>query len=274
MLEREEYVEQAYFYRTLAERLPENIPLQDLLFQLQTELLASTRLPIAVNFMLTELKHGGAMSPAMARMSHYFSPFQAYVIREAESEQGRFDMRIALRILEAEADHRARKISQQACFFFQFECLCRNRLRYDAGLTAIAADPVYDPAWRDWILLVRKDVGLVDLGELVFLHSQEYAARAARDGQEPLPATKILFGEKEGRIALATRRKDPLFLFAAMQRHLDYPSVPRPTPPDPTEELFPQLMRRVERLEIRIKLMEDEQRQGIDLTKFFQKPNA
>ena len=36
-----------------------------------------------------------------------------------------------------------------------------------------------------------------------------------------------LFGEKEGKIAKASRGRDPLFLFAALQRQLGYPEVPR-----------------------------------------------
>jgi hypothetical protein len=54
-----------------------------------------------------------------------------------------------------------------------------------------------------------------------------------------------------------------------MQRHLGYPTVPRIEAPDPLPQLLPQLMRRVERLETRLKLMEEEQRQGIDITKFY-----
>ena len=42
MLDREEYVEQAYFFRVLGERLPENVPLQDLLAQVRDETLATT----------------------------------------------------------------------------------------------------------------------------------------------------------------------------------------------------------------------------------------
>jgi hypothetical protein len=34
-------------------------------------------------------------------------------------------------------------------------------------------------------------------------------------------------------------------------------------------QLVPQLLRRMERLETRLKLLEDEQRGGIDLTKFY-----
>ena len=47
------------------------------------------------------------------------------------------------------------------------------------------------------------------------------------DYQLPVPA---LFGEKEGKIAKANRGRDPLYLFAALQRQLGYPEVPRPRP--------------------------------------------
>ena len=89
-----------------------------------------------------------------------------------------------------------------------------------------------------------------------------------------MPNCPVLFGEKEGRIALANRAKDPLFLFAALQRHLGYPQVPRPKPVDETPALIPQLMRRVERLETRTKLLEEEQRGGIDITRFYNSPDA
>src|SRR3972149_1103635 len=79
----------------------------------------------------------------------------------------------------------------------------------------------------------------------------------------------ILFGEKEGRIALANRRKDPLYLFAALQRHLSYPSVPRPRPEDTNRYLIPQLQQRMERIETRIKLLEEELHGGINLSRFY-----
>ena len=85
----------------------------------------------------------------------------------------------------------------------------------------------------------------------------------------PEEVWKPLFGEKEGRIALASRRKDPLLLFSALQRQLGYPKVPMPEPPDSTIELVPQLARRMERIESRVKFLEDEQKGGIDLTKFY-----
>jgi hypothetical protein len=82
-----------------------------------------------------------------------------------------------------------------------------------------------------------------------------------------------LFGEREGRIALANRRKDPLYLFASLQRQLGYPVVPRPDPASAAQSLLPQLARRVEQMELRLKLIEEEQRGGVDLTQFYERPN-
>jgi len=270
MLDREEYVEQAYLFRILGERLPRNMPLQELLRQVREELLASTRLPLAVDFLRTELEHVGVFSPAMARLAHYFTPFQTYVIREAEDERGRFDMRIALEVLRAEANYRAEEASRQGIFLFHFETICRNKLRYDHGLQAMAQDEIYDQHWREWILTVSRQVGIIDFADLLYVRSEYYQARRQRlHGKNIPPEKPMLFGEREGKIAFANRGKDPLYLFAALQRHLGYPPVPRPRPSDRTGEIIPQLSRRVERLETRLKLLEDEQGEGIDITKFY-----
>jgi hypothetical protein len=271
MLEREEYVEQAYFFRVLRERIPQNLPMQECLRQVKDELLASSKLPMAIDFLRTELEHAGILGDAMARLSHYFSPFQTYVIQEAENERGRFDMLAALAILQAEAEYRGRGATPQGLFIFQFEVLCRNRLRYDKCLTAIASDPWYDANWREWIVIVRRQIGLIEFADLVYIRSEYFQKRrlAQLDDGQP-PDKPVLFGEKEGKIAWANRRKDPLFLFAAMQRHLGYPAVPRPIAPDESPQLLPQMMRRMERLENRLKLLEEEQIQGaIDITKLY-----
>lgn len=275
MLPREEYVEQAYFFRVLGERLGQDITLQDLLLQAKHELLATAKLPLAVDFLLSELKHRGVLSIGMQQLGHYFTPFQTFLVQESEQDRGRFDFRTALRILQVEAEYRANSDSRQGFFFFQFETLCRNRLHYDRGLKAVAEDPVFDPSWRDWILVVRNQLGLVDIADLIYGRSQDFITyRQRRLGDSEPYDLPILFGEKEGKIALAHRRKDPLYLFAAMQRHLNYPSVPRLEPFDNTAQLLPQMLRRMERLEARIKLFEEEQRQGIDITKFFTGPNG
>ena len=233
--------------------------------------MTTTKLPMAVSFILSDLKHLGQFAPAMQKLSHYFTPFQTYVVRAAEDERGRFDMRVAFEILRMDAEYRSDESTRQGLFLYQFEVLCRNYLEYDLGLTAIAADPVFDDDWREWILTVRRQVGIVDLADLLYVRSEYYLQRQSATGRAPeLTGKPVLFGAKEGRIAMAHHRKDPLFLFAALQRHLGYPQVPRQKRVDQTIELVPQLMRRMERLESRLKLCEEEQRSGgIDLTRFY-----
>ncbi len=74
-LDRAEYIEQEHFFKLLAERVTLQMPIQELLEEIQYELSAATQLPMAVDFLLTELKHSGMMSPAMIRLPHYFAAF-------------------------------------------------------------------------------------------------------------------------------------------------------------------------------------------------------
>src|SRR3954463_218365 len=256
MLDREEYIEKAHLFRTLGERLPDNVPMQELLGYVKQEILSTTRLPMAIDFLLTELKHAGMMSTAMERLPHYFTPFQTYVMREAEAERGRFDMRVAIDILRYEAEYRAKSPVPQAMFMYHCESLCRNRLKYDPGLGAVAGDPIYDDAWRQWISELRLRIGMVDFADMIYVRSEFNLIHLARPGEPPPVAEKpILFSEKEGKIAWANRRKDPLYLFAALQRHLGYPAVPRPKRPDESVNLVPLLVQQVQRLEARVKLL-------------------
>jgi len=270
MLEREEYVEQDYLFRMLGERLPENFPLQDLMAQIRHVLLATTKLPMAIDYMLAELRHSGVVSKAMKRLGHYFTPFQTYVMEAAEDERGRFDIHVAIEVLRHEAKYRSGEPTPQGLFLYQFETLSRNRLRYDHGLDAIAGDPMYDDQWTEWIKTVRRQVGIVDFADMVYVRSWEYIRhRTRRGGAPPEPEKPVLFGEKEGKIAWANRDKDPIYLFAALQRHLGYPVAPRLKKVDETQQLIPQMLRRLERLETRVRLIEEESREGIDITKFY-----
>ncbi|MBL9081027.1 MAG: hypothetical protein JNK76_04435 [Planctomycetales bacterium] len=268
MLERDEYVEQAYLFRTLLDRLENNGSVQDLLQSIREELLSTTNLPKAVDFLAAELKLTGGLSEGMRRLGHYFTPFQAFVIGETERDGGRFDFRTGLEVLRLEAAFRGEGSTPQASFVYQFEAIARNRLGYDRGLEAMSRDPIYDADWREWILHVRREVGIVDFADLVYVRSAHYAQARRAQGLADEPEKPILFGEKEGRIAQAHRRKDPLLLFAALQRHLNYPKVPRPPRADENKHVLPLLVRRVERLEARLKLVEEEQRGGIDLSRF------
>src|SRR5262245_53208423 len=100
VLEREEYIEQAYFFRTFRERLAENMPTQLILEHVHEEVLTITRLPLAIQFLATELKHTGLLASGFARLGHYFTPFQSFCIEQAEEERRRFPIEICLLILE------------------------------------------------------------------------------------------------------------------------------------------------------------------------------
>ena len=84
---REEYIEQAHFFRQLAERLRHNVPAQEVLASVREEVLATAKLPMAIDFLQAELRHEGVFGPAMTQLSHYFTPFQAFVVLEAENDR-------------------------------------------------------------------------------------------------------------------------------------------------------------------------------------------
>ena len=280
MLAREEYIEQSYLFRTLGERMLDGVATQDALKSLGHEILATTKLPLAIDYLVSDLKLTGTIAPAMHQLSHYFTTFQTFVMTEAEDEEGRFDLRTALAILEREARYLAENGTPEGLFFYRFECLSRNRLDYMRGLAATAADDIFHTDWKDWIKMVSRQVGLVDLADLIYIRSKEIARRqerkkyihrsiTAKDGERLVaehPA--VLFGEKEGRIAWANRGKDPLYLFSALQRQLGYPTVPKPKRPQPQTESPAILARRIDRLELRVKLLEEETKGGIDLSQF------
>ena len=91
-LPREEYIEQVHFFKVLGERLIANMPAQEVLAAIREEVLATTKLPLAIEFLLSELKHQGILATGMRQLSHYFSPFQCYVMSEAENDRRRFDL--------------------------------------------------------------------------------------------------------------------------------------------------------------------------------------
>ena len=79
----------------------------------------------------------------------------------------------------------------------------------------------------------------------------------------------ILFGEKEGRIALANRRKDPLLLFSALRGTWATRAFPACASRTRKRYLLPALQRRVDRLENRLRLVEEEPRGGINLARYY-----
>src|SRR5207302_9654959 len=67
LLDREEYIEQVYFFRHTRERLADNLATQDVLDRIHEEILSTTRLPMAIQFLATELRHAGLLSSGFAR---------------------------------------------------------------------------------------------------------------------------------------------------------------------------------------------------------------
>jgi hypothetical protein len=272
VLDREEYIEQAYFFNSFRERLIDGLPSQDILASVGEELLSTTKLPMAVSFMRTEMKGTGLMGPAMSRISHYFTPFQTHVVSQAEQDVSRFSMDQALLVLAREAKFKAESPALAALFVFQFEALSRNRLGYTYGLTAMARDPIYSEDWHDYIMTLRARLGDVDFADLIYVRSELFATERRRLNPDFTPKFPILFGDKEGRIARANRGRDPLYLFSALQRQLGYPEVPRPRRPDELEARVVHLEQRVALLENRLKIAESDSQQDADISSVLVKP--
>ena len=272
-LDREEYIEQEYFFRVYRERLQENVPSQEILKTVHEEILSTTRLPMAIDFMCTEIHHSGCISDAMERLPHYFTPFQTFVMQRAEDDTSRFEQVTALEILERLAGYLAREHSMAGLFVYQFECITRNRLGFADGLKAMSLDHNFDETWSRWIRGLNRKLGVAELSELVYRASADYQRR--RQSQQttsakerPPSSAEPLFGRQDGKIARANIGRDPLYFFAALQRQLNYPRVPL-SKKIVEEKLPPFLEARLNRIEQRLKIAEMELKDGIDLSRFY-----
>jgi hypothetical protein len=265
---REEYVEQAYFFRTCRDRQGEGRPIQEILDQIHQEILSTTKLPFAIQFMVAELKHSGLLSAACERLSHYFTPFQAFVLAQSESDNNRLTFEQATMILEREATYRATEPAPAGLFVFQIEALSRNRLGYLEGLRRMAMDGAFDEDWCEYFDVVRNQLGVRELPELVFVRSESFVMEKRREEPDYEPSFAILFGEKEGRIARANIGRDPNFFFAALQRQLGYPEVPRSPKQDSLGARLDKMTRMIQRLEEKLRVVEQEVRGGVDLSPF------
>jgi hypothetical protein len=273
VLDREEYIEQAYFFRALRERLAENLPTQQILETLHEEILSTTNLPHAIEFLTTELKHTGLLSSGFAKLPHYFTPFQSLVMRRTEEEKGRFSVETGLLLLERESAYRGGQPTQAGLFVYALEAMSRNRLGYDEGLTCLKRDGFFEGAWCDYLEMVRRQMGSIDLCNLIYVRSQQYVLDRRRREPEYEPSVPPLFGEKEGKIAKANLGRDPLYLFAALQRQLGYPEVPRQRHCEDPLAQIESLKAKIRELETRLKLVEGEVRGRVDLSQFLAKPD-
>lgn len=266
--DRDECIEQAYFFRIFRERLAVQHSAQEVLDHVHDEVLATTKLPYAIQFLATEIKHSGLLGDGFARLGHYFTAFQTFVIRQSEEEGKRFTLPVGLLILEREALYKSGDPTPAGLFVYQLEAITRNRMGYANGLTAVTADPFYGPAWSAHADMVRRQIGIVELAELVYLRSETYIAEQRKSDPDYVPPVPPLYGDKEGRIARASIGRDPLFLFAALQRQLNYPEVPRPRPRDDVSTKLDATEVKLRELEVRLRMLESEHRGTFDPTQF------
>lgn len=278
VLAQEEYIEQAYFFRTFRDRLADGIPAQEILESIHSELLTTTKLPLAVQFMLSEMKHSGLLSQAFSALTHYFTPFQTQVVAKTEEDDSRLTFHQALLVLEREAEYRAHEPTCAGLFIYQLETLSRNRLGYSQGLTSMEEDGFFDDDWRDYFRLVRSHLGVRDFAELLFARSEYFVEQRRLQDPQYDPPFPILFELKEGKIASASIGKDPAFLFAALQRQLAYPMVPRLPRAEKKKDELADLLHRLKTLETRLALLETETGKA-DFSQFYvrkdeQKPRS
>ena len=106
----------------------------------------------------------------------------------------------------------------------------------------------------------------------MYVRSERFAAERRLQDDGYVPRSPPLFGEKEGRIAAANIGRDPNYLFAALQRHLGYPEVPRPPRVSDERQKIDELARRLKTLEEKHKILEGEVFGKTDPALFVAKP--
>lgn len=180
LLAREEYVEQAYFFCNYRERLLESVPSQEILITIREEILATTKLPLAIDFMTTEILHSGRLCESMNRLLHYFTPFQAFIMQMSEEDKTKFDQTTALQILQRQAEYLAKQPTPAGLFMYQFESIARNRLGYDYGMQAMSEDCMYNEEWSRWIRSIRFQLGTNDFADMIYLQSDYYTQQHAQ----------------------------------------------------------------------------------------------
>ena len=274
-LDREEYIEQAYCFRTFRERLDDNTPAQEILRSLSEELLATTNLPKAIDFLRGEILHAGRISPGMARLAHYFTPFQtlrhvagrggAVAIRP---EDGPLGLGAAGRIPGRIADS-----GGALHLSIRVHCPQPARLRpRDEGDFRRSRSSTR----RGGTGFSRPGCGW---GRPISASSSITArSNISPSGGNGTPTTSrripILFSVQEGRIAKANRGKDPLYMFAALQRQIGHPAAPRRRAKETGPIIHPALEQRLQRIETRLKILDSEVKGEFNLSDFYVKPET
>ena len=101
-----------------------------------------------MQFLASELKHSRAVASGFAKLPHYFTAFQTFVMKQAESEKSRFPMTTAFLLLEREAAYRANTPTKPGLFVYQFECIA-------ATVSATSTASMHSPPTRSIRRLAR-----------------------------------------------------------------------------------------------------------------------
>ena len=150
-------------------------------------------------------------------------------------------------------------------------------------------------SWREWIRTLRRQIGMVDLADVIYVHSEYYWQRKQCGARGRPGSTRIheratrpagtdpprMVGPGQCRNPLR-RPRGPHRPGQSQKRSIVSVLIAAPTTglprsaagqsPDKEQALLPQLARRLEQLETRLKIIEEEQRGGLDLTKFYERP--
>ena len=229
VLEREEYIEQVYFFRAVRERLVDGLPSQEILAQIGEELTVNNQ--AAHRRLLSACRNEGNRRHGArhGRIAHYFTPFQAHVVSQAENESSRFPMEQALLVLEHEAKFKAEQPAWHRALRVSIRGARANRLGYNKGLAAMAADPLYTEDWQDYILTLRTRLGDVDFADLIFVRSEQFVQERRRNpNPEFQPKFPVLFGAKGGKSPGPTAAAIPCISLQPFSARLGYPEVPHP----------------------------------------------
>ena len=133
-------------------------------------------------------------------------------------------------------------------------------------------DPFYDPDWRDFLALVQAPDRRGRFRRYRVFALAVLCAGSAVVGRLCSAGLAIVWREG-GQDRQGQSRPRPLYLFAALQRQLGYPEVPRSKPKDDVGSRIEALKVKIRELETRLKLVEGEVQGRVDLSEFLAKPD-
>ncbi len=130
----------------------------------------------------------GLMAPAMARLGHYFTPFQTHVIGQAEDgREPVLDGPGPARSSSARRSSRPTARRRPGCSSTSSRPSRGTGSATRQGLDAMAADPFYDEDWRDYILALGARLGDVDFADLIYVRSAYFVTERRRKDPDFVP---------------------------------------------------------------------------------------